>query len=106
MAVRDQGCGISPEHQAYLFDRFYRVRTGQNESGGGLGLGLYITAEIVKRHGGRIWVESRPGAGSTFWVALPVNTQVEEEVPPGIKRSALSSHSHSLSAGTTTPVGW
>jgi two-component system phosphate regulon sensor histidine kinase PhoR len=71
IAVSDQGCGISPEHQAYLFDRFYRVRTGQNEATGGLGLGLYIVAEIVKRHGGRIWVESSPGVGSTFWVALP-----------------------------------
>jgi signal transduction histidine kinase/chemotaxis methyl-accepting protein methylase len=106
LGVRDQGCGISPEHQAYLFDRFYRVRTGQNESGGGLGLGLYITAEIVKRHGGRIWVESRPGAGSTFWVALPVHTQVAEEVAPGNKRPALSSHAHPLPAGTPTPVGW
>jgi signal transduction histidine kinase/chemotaxis methyl-accepting protein methylase len=102
IAVHDQGCGISPEHQAYLFDRFYRVHTKQNKAGGGLGLGLYITAEIVKRHGGRIWVESSPDVGSTFWVALPVDTQVEQAAEPGKKRHASSFHPNSVPAHTTT----
>ncbi len=71
-AVCDHGCGISQEHQEHLFERFYRVRMQDNGAVEGLGLGLYIAAEIVKRHGGRIWVESARGVGSTFFVRLPL----------------------------------
>jgi signal transduction histidine kinase len=74
ISVQDQGRGISEEDLPHVFDRFYRadklrVDSQARES---LGLGLYITAEIVKRHGGRIWVESRLGRGSTFFVSLPL----------------------------------
>jgi signal transduction histidine kinase len=72
--VRDQGYGISPEDQARLFERFFRVRSQENTKIEGLGLGLYISHEIVSQHGGQMWVESEPGAGSTFYVALPVQT--------------------------------
>jgi signal transduction histidine kinase len=70
--VRDQGHGISPEEQQHLFERFYRVRNRPLNDRNGLGLGLYISAEIVKQHGGWIWVESASGQGSTFYVALPL----------------------------------
>ena len=70
--IKDEGYGISQEQQSHLFERFYQVRNEQNATKGGLGLGLYISAEIVKQHGGRIWVESKEGQGSTFYIALPV----------------------------------
>ena len=70
-AVSDHGPGIAPEEQPHLFERFYRARAGR-ERPEGLGLGLYITRGLVEAHGGRIWVESRVGVGSTFSFSLPV----------------------------------
>lgn len=70
VAVRDEGIGISAEHQARVFDRFERAISSNEVSG--LGLGLYISRQIVERHGGRIFVESEPGRGSTFAVELPL----------------------------------
>jgi signal transduction histidine kinase len=72
--VRDQGIGISPEHQAHIFDRFYRARTPMNVNVDGLGLGLFISYETITRHGGRMWLESELGKGSTFYFALPLKT--------------------------------
>lgn len=70
IAVRDQGIGIPPEQQAHLFERFYRgVEVKHNY--GGLGLGLYISHEIIALHGGRFWVKSVAGQGSTFYFSLP-----------------------------------
>lgn len=71
VAVRDQGVGIPKEAQARLFERFYRVPVGGPRSPG-LGLGLYISRQIVLLHGGRIWFESDQGKGSTFHFALPL----------------------------------
>lgn len=70
--VRDHGCGIAPEDLLHLFDPFYRVHHPDTENRDGFGLGLYIAAEIVKRHGGQIEVDSLPGVGSTFCVSLPL----------------------------------
>ncbi|MHB1134540.1 MAG: ATP-binding protein [Chloroflexota bacterium] len=70
IAVRDEGVGIPRAEQSRIFERFYRASTGQRYEG--LGLGLYITRLIVEAHGGRIWVESQEGEGSTFHVALPL----------------------------------
>jgi len=70
ISVADQGEGIPPEEQGLIFERFYRSRArGKAE---GLGLGLYIARLIVEAHGGRIWVESQPGRGSTFSFSLPL----------------------------------
>lgn len=71
LSVRDDGPGIAPEHQPRLFDRFYRVASGTGTSG--LGMGLYIARMLVEVHGGRIWVESELGEGSTFFVSLPLS---------------------------------
>ncbi|MFP2932214.1 PAS domain-containing protein [Pyxidicoccus sp. 3LG] len=72
LSVSDPGIGIPPDQQKLLFDRYFRARNVSSRSYGGLGLGLYISRDIVERHGGRIWVESEVGRGSTFYVALPL----------------------------------
>jgi signal transduction histidine kinase len=72
VSVKDTGVGISPEHQAKLFDRFYRVDSARSEIKG-YGLGLAISQAVVKRHNGQITVISRPKDGSTFIVSLPIN---------------------------------
>jgi two-component system phosphate regulon sensor histidine kinase PhoR len=71
LSVSDTGIGIAPEDQEQLFQRFFRVRTPETEHIPGTGLGLAIVRSIVEMHGGRIAVESAPGKGSTFTVALP-----------------------------------
>jgi two-component system, OmpR family, sensor kinase len=70
MSVCDAGMGIAPEDLPRVFDRAYRGRGEQ--IGGGHGLGLYISREIVRLHGGRIWAESASGQGACFYVVLPV----------------------------------
>lgn len=69
--VSDHGLGIAPEEQATIWDRFQRARNGR-EAKGGLGLGLHIARTIVELHGGHVGVESAPGAGSMFWLTLPL----------------------------------
>jgi two-component system phosphate regulon sensor histidine kinase PhoR len=69
--VRDQGCGIAPEHHARLFERFYRVDKARSRKLGGTGLGLAIVKHIVLAHAGEVAVESAPGRGSTFTISLP-----------------------------------
>jgi two-component system sensor histidine kinase VicK len=72
VSVRDYGIGIHPEKLPHLFDRYYRVDSLGHQFSG-LGLGLYISSEIVHRHGGEIGVESTRGTGSRFWFTLPMN---------------------------------
>ncbi|HYW10043.1 MAG TPA: ATP-binding protein, partial [Longimicrobium sp.] len=71
-SVRDTGVGIAAEHLPRLFDRFWQVKRGAK---GGLGLGLAISKGIVEAHGGCIWAESIPGAGSTFFFTLPAESR-------------------------------
>jgi signal transduction histidine kinase len=73
LQVRDQGKGIAKDQQERIFDTFYRTPDAESSSKRGLGLGLAISKEIVERHGGRIWVESTPGKGSTFFVEVPLH---------------------------------
>jgi signal transduction histidine kinase len=70
--VRDQGIGIAPDEQARIFERFHRLDPNMTRGVGGTGLGLYICRELVQRMGGRIWVTSREGKGSTFAFELPL----------------------------------
>jgi NtrC-family two-component system sensor histidine kinase KinB len=66
--VRDTGEGIAREHLERIFEKFYRVPGARS---GAVGIGLYISREIVEAHGGAMGVESEPGKGSTFWFTLP-----------------------------------
>lgn len=88
IAIRDEGEGISPVDLARIFDRFYRVRAGGEE---GIGLGLYIVKKLVEAHGGKVWAESTPEQGSTFYFTLPVASrqEAEEEQPPRPERGNL-----------------
>ena len=70
--VRDPGLGIPAAEQRRIFEKFYRLDPDMTQGIGGTGLGLYICRELVRRVGGRIWVESREGEGSTFYVEVPV----------------------------------
>lgn len=73
VAVSDDGPGIPEEERARIFQSFYQVPGAERFGGGtGLGLGLYLCKELVERHGGRIWVESEVGRGSTFFFLLPL----------------------------------
>lgn len=73
LSVQDFGIGISTKGQQRVFEQFYRV-TGENQSTfQGMGIGLYICAEIIKKEGGKIWVESVAGKGSVFYVWLPLS---------------------------------
>lgn len=71
MSITDQGLGIPKDSISHIFDRFYRVDKARSRAQGGTGLGLAISKEVIQLHGGRIWVESREGEGSTFYISLP-----------------------------------
>jgi signal transduction histidine kinase len=82
VSVRDDGMGIRLQDKDKLFERFYRVESAHTENISGFGIGLYLTAEIIKRHCGEIWVESEKGVGSTFYFSLPVQF-TEQSSPAG-----------------------
>jgi signal transduction histidine kinase len=69
--VVDEGLGIPADEQARIFEKFYRLDPNMTHGIGGTGLGLYICSELVERMGGRIWLESEEGKGSTFFFELP-----------------------------------
>lgn len=71
VSIKDEGAGIEPADQPKLFDRFFRVDNAFTKTTAGFGLGLYLSAEIIHKHGGEVWVESEPGKGATFFFSLP-----------------------------------
>lgn len=73
VTVADRGIGIPEQSRQHVFDRFYRVHSAQTQTYPGLGLGLYISSEIIRRHGGKIAVESREGEGAIFSFSIPHN---------------------------------
>jgi len=72
ISVQDQGMGIKKEDTDKLFQRYYRVENNATKTISGFGIGLYLSAEIIKRHGGAIGVESELGIGSRFYFTLPL----------------------------------
>jgi signal transduction histidine kinase len=80
VSVRDTGPGISAADQAKLFQEFQQADNTITRKKGGTGLGLAISKRIIEMHGGKIWIESQPGHGSTFAFALPV--VVERQLEP------------------------
>ena len=71
ISVRDEGRGIDSADQEKLFERYYRANDDNNISG--FGIGLYLSSEIIKKHNGKIWLQSKPGEGSTFSFSLPLS---------------------------------
>src|SRR5690606_7073015 len=83
VSVRDFGAGLAPEDQERIFQRFYRSSDRQTHTVTGLGLGLYIASEIVRKHQGIIGVDSRKDEGARFYFTLPLaQTQLSETFPP------------------------
>ncbi|MCA9513050.1 MAG: hypothetical protein KC560_20235, partial [Myxococcales bacterium] len=78
LVVEDDGAGIAAEHRARIFDPFFTTK----KVGAGTGLGLSTSFNIVRRHGGRIRVDSEPGVGTTFRVWLPLEVDDGDEVAP------------------------
>ncbi len=79
--IRDTGVGIPPEDIPHMFQKFYRVDSSATRTIGGTGLGLFICRKIVELYGGRVWVESELGKGSTFYINLPrVSSAKAEEL--------------------------
>ncbi len=76
LSVTDQGIGIAPADQERIFDRFHRVDNRLARQTPGTGLGLFLVKAVVEVHGGQVSVESTPGQGSTFWVELPIGSEI------------------------------
>jgi signal transduction histidine kinase len=72
VCVEDFGIGIPEDKKDKVFEQFYRVSGSKQHTFPGLGLGLYISNEIIRREGGKMWVNSTEGKGSTFCFSLPV----------------------------------
>ncbi len=72
VSIQDFGKGIAVAHQQRIFERFYQVSDSEEKPFSGLGIGLYISTQIIKQHQGRLWVESSKGTGATFYFALPL----------------------------------
>jgi signal transduction histidine kinase len=81
VSVTDTGPGIPPDEQSHIFEQFHQVGSSNTKAKGGTGLGLAIAKQIVELHGGRIWVESMLGKGSTFQLELPTRAELRKSAP-------------------------
>ncbi len=91
MSVTDQGMGIPKEHLPKVFDRFHRVDNRDTRKVGGTGIGLYLVKHLVEAHGGKIWVESEVGQGSSFIFTLPLKPPIVEEQEQAEAEAAAAS---------------
>ena len=101
--VADDGPGIPHEQQQFMFRRFWQSRRADRR---GIGLGLTIAKGIIDAHGGRIWLESEPGKGTTFWFTLPIAADaiaVDGRHPDGDRVPSRSPARHRLEDGSATP---
>lgn len=72
LSVADSGIGVLPENRQKVFELFYRVTEEKPSTFPGMGIGLYVSSRIIKKYGGKIWLESDIDEGSTFYTWLPV----------------------------------
>jgi PAS domain S-box-containing protein len=91
VSVQDFGIGIEEKNLDQLFDRYYRVDNTSMRFEG-LGLGLYISSEILKRHDGSFWIESEPGKGATFFFRLPLHS--DKKINPQVKTDTFYQNEH------------
>ncbi|MGH7203502.1 MAG: sensor histidine kinase, partial [Candidatus Levyibacteriota bacterium] len=89
LSVQDFGVGIPKEKQRHVFEQFFRVNGEKQHTFPGLGLGLYISSEIIKRQGGKIGVKSVPGKGTTFYFKLPINRHVKKSETSPLDEEAI-----------------
>lgn len=82
VSIRDEGIGIAPEEHERIFRRFYQVDGGTTRLYGGTGLGLSVAANVIRGHGGRIWVESDLGQGACFYFTIPKSTSAAPATQP------------------------
>jgi two-component system phosphate regulon sensor histidine kinase PhoR len=96
VSVADTGVGLAPEELTHLFDRFYRTESARNSAIAGSGLGLGISRDIVRQHGGDLSVTSTPGTGTTFLLVLPVGitTLPTEDAVAQHPAGPVPSHQH------------
>jgi signal transduction histidine kinase len=95
LQVKDEGIGIPESELDHVFDRFYQINGATNRRYGGMGLGLSLVREVIQRHGGSVWAESRgEGLGTTMTIALPLEPRatrapaIAKHAPPPPQRSA------------------
>jgi len=82
VSVEDFGIGIARKDQEKIFERFFRVKDSDNKNYTGFGIGLYIANAIVRKHHGRIWVQSSKGKGTTFSFSLPLSNRIRRKILP------------------------
>jgi len=90
LSVQDPGVGIPPHQLEEVFGLFYQAEDPVSRRTGGMGLGLYISKDIITRHGGRIWAESKINHGSTFNISLPRRPSPAVVGPAGPGRRAAT----------------
>jgi signal transduction histidine kinase len=81
VSVTDTGPGIPEQERTRIFEQFHQIDNSNSKAKGGTGLGLAIAKQIVEMHGGRIWVESTVGKGSTFQMELPTRAEFRKREP-------------------------